>query len=52
MKSMNTDYKYVITKFVLDKMLNHVGMSWRIETNQQLKYDIDKHNTDRITCGT
>ena len=26
-------------------------MSWIIETNQQFKYDIDKHNPDCITCG-
>ena len=29
-------------------MLDHVGMSQIIVTNQQLKYDIDKHNTDWI----
>ena len=27
-------------------------MSWIVEINQQLKYDIDKHNTDWITGGT
>ena len=42
MKNMNTNYKYIINKFVLNKMLHHVGMSWIIETNQQLEYDIDK----------
>ena len=32
-------------------MLHHVGMSWIIETNHQLQYDIDKHNTYLITDG-
>ena len=33
-------------------MLHHVFMSWIIETNQQLIYDIDKYNAYWITCGT
>ena len=32
-------------------MLHYVGMSCIIETNQQLEYDIDKHNQDWITGG-
>ena len=36
MKNMNTKYDDIITKFVLNKILNHVGMSWTIETNQKL----------------
>ena len=32
-------------------MLHHVGMQWKIETNQQLEYDIDKHNPYWVTCG-
>ena len=41
---MNNSYKNIITSFLLNKLLHHVGMSWIIETHEQLKYDIDKHN--------
>ena len=51
MKNMNTNYKYTINKFVLNKMLHHVGMSRIIEINQQLEYDIEIHNPDWITGG-
>ena len=40
-----------VTKFVLNKVLQHVGLSWIIETNQQLEYDIHKHNPNWITDG-
>ena len=33
MNNMNTNYKYIITSFVLNKVLHHVGMSWIIETH-------------------
>ena len=33
MKNMNTHYKYIITLFVLNTVLHHVGMSWIIETS-------------------
>ena len=33
---MNTNYDDIITQFVLNAMLHHVGMSWVFETNQQL----------------
>ena len=46
MENTNTNYNEIINKSVLNKMLHHVGMSWIIETNQQLKYDIGKHNPD------
>ena len=35
MNNMNTNYKDIITKCLLNKILNHVGMSWIVETNQQ-----------------
>ena len=35
MNNMNTNYKDIITTFVLNTMLHHVGMSWIFETNQQ-----------------
>ena len=50
-KSSNIDYKDIITKFVLNTVLHHVGMSCIIETNQQSEYDIDKHNPYWITDG-
>ena len=30
-------------------MLHHVGMLWIIETHEQLKYDMDKHNSEWMT---
>ena len=42
MKNMNTNYKDIITSFVLNTVLHHVGMSGIIETNQHLEYDIEK----------
>ena len=44
MKNMDTNYKDIITTFVLNTVLHHVGMSWIIERNKQLKYDMEKHN--------
>ena len=52
MKSINTNYKHIITFFVLNTVLHHIGMSWIIKTNKHLEYDRDKHNSDRITVGT
>ena len=34
------DYKDIVTKSMLNKVLHHVGLSWIFETNKQLKYDI------------
>ena len=33
-------YDQVITKFVLNAMLHHVGMSWIISPNQEMDYDM------------
>ena len=52
MENMNTNYKDIITSFVLNTVLHHVSMSWIIETHEQLKYDMDKHNTNWMTGGT
>ena len=52
MKSININYKDIITLFVLIKVLHHVGMSWIIITNKHLEYDMNKHNQDSITGGT
>ena len=51
MNNMNTKYKYIITSFVLNTLLHHVGMSWIIETHEQLKCDMKKNNPDWITGG-
>ena len=44
--NLNTTYQDIITIFLLDTMLQHVGMLWIIETYEQLQYDMDKkkHN--------
>ena len=34
-------YQEIITTFVLNKMLHHVGMLWIIEKHQDLKYDME-----------
>ena len=51
MKNVNTHYKDIITSFLLNTSLQHVGKSWIIETREQLKYDMDKHNPYWITVG-
>ena len=35
------DYDTIITKFVLNEMLHHVGMSWIIFSNQETEYEIN-----------
>ena len=44
MKNMNTNYKDIITSFVFNTLLHHVGMSCMIEAHEQLKYNMYKHN--------
>ena len=34
----------MITKFVLNAILHHVGMSWIISSNDETKYEIDERN--------
>ena len=34
----------MITKFVLNTILHHVGMSWIISSNDEMKYEIYKSN--------
>ena len=41
MDNMNNNYKDIVTIFVLNTFLHHVGMSWIIETHEQLEYDMD-----------
>ena len=33
---MNTTYQYIITTFVLNTMLHHVGMLWIIDNHKKL----------------
>ena len=47
--NLNTIYQDIITTFVLNKMLDHVGMLWMIETHEQLQFDMDKHNSEWMT---
>ena len=49
MKNMNTNHKYIIASFLLNKVLQHVGMSWIVEANKHLEYDMEKHNSYWIT---
>ena len=42
---LNTTYQDIITTFVLNTMLHHVGMLWIIEAHEQLQYDMDKHSS-------
>ena len=42
--NLNTTYQDIITTSVLNKILHHVGMLCIIETHEQLKYAMDKHN--------
>ena len=32
----------MITKFVLNAIIHHVGMSWIICSNEEIKYEMDK----------
>ena len=34
----------VITKFLLNAILHHVGMSWIISSNQEMEYEMDENN--------
>ena len=48
MDNLNTNYQNIITSFVLNTILHHVGMLWIIETHEQLQYDMDKHNSEWV----
>ena len=40
----NTTFEEIVTKFVLNEILHHVGMSWIICSNDKMEYDMDKSN--------
>ena len=48
---MNTNYKDLIISFLLNIVLHHVGMSWIIETHEQLQYDMEEQNSEWMTVG-
>ena len=37
-------YDEIVTKFVLNAILHHVGMSWIIIPNQEMNYEMDENN--------
>ena len=42
----------MITKFVLNAILHHVGMPWIISSNDEMKYEIDEmNNQDWLNKG-
>ena len=49
--NIHTTYQDIITTFLLNKMLHYVGMLCIIEAHDQLKYDMDTHNSDWLTGG-
>ena len=42
--SKKSTFEEMITKFVLNTILYHVGMSWIIRSNDKMKYEIDENN--------
>ena len=40
----NNSFDEMITKFLLNAILHHVGMSWIISSNKEMKYEMDKNN--------
>ena len=46
-------YDEIVTKFVLNAMLYHVGMSWIISSNREMEYETNKTNhQDWLNKGT
>ena len=37
-------YDEIITQFVLNTILHHVGISWIISSNQEMEYEMDENN--------
>ena len=40
----NKTFDEMITKFVLNSILHHVGMSWIISSNKEMKYKTEENN--------
>ena len=49
---LDTTYQDIITNFLWNTMLDHVGMIWIIETHEQLQYDMDEQNSKWMTGST
>ena len=49
--NMNTNHQDIITTFLLNTMLQHVGMLCLIENQEHLTYDMDIQNSDWMTGG-
>ena len=47
----DTTYQEIITSFVLNKSLHHVGILWIIENNKELKHEMDIQNSYLLTSG-
>ena len=43
---LETNYREIITTFLLNTVLHHVGIIWIIENSEDLKYDMDILNSD------
>ena len=48
---LETNYQEIITTFLFNTMLHHVGMIWIIENHEGLKYDMDIQSSDWLTGG-
>ena len=40
----NSTFEEMITKFMLNAILHHVGMLWIIRSNDEMKYEMGKNN--------
>ena len=40
----NSTIEEIMTKFLLNAILHHVGMSWIICSNEEMFYEVDKSN--------
>ena len=41
----------MITKFLFNSLLHHVGLSWIISSKKQMKYEIEENNSDWLNGG-
>ena len=48
---LETDYQEIITSFLLNTVLHHVGMIQMIENYEDLKYDMESQNSYWMTGG-
>ena len=48
---LETDYQEIITTFVLNTMLHHVGMIWMIENHEDFKHGMKIQSSYWMTVG-